>query len=231
MKRAAFIFAVAILAVFAASHRETGAVEQQFAEKFVIAGQTDKKGESGVFEFDKAHTFIGFEVNHMGLIDVPGHFRDITGSINYDAADISKSTVTFTAKAASIDTGVEARDNHLRSADFFDVAKFPDITFTSKKVERRGDDIVVTGDFTIKGVTKSITFDFDINGFLPGSERKGMTMGVSADTEINRFDYGVDYGKNAPAGRPGIGNRVEIDLRIEAVKAKAEPAKAADTVG
>lgn len=218
MKRAAFIFAAVLLAVFAISHRDTIAVERQFAEKFVIGGIVDTKGESGVYEFDKNHTFISFKVNHMGLIDVPGQFRDFTGTINYDAADVTKSSVNFTAKTASVVTGAEGRDAHLKRPDFFDAEKFPDITFVSKKVEKRGEDIYVTGDFTLRGVTKSISFNFDINGFLPGKD--SVTMGVSADTEINRFDYGVDFGKNAPAGRAGIANRVEIDLQIEAKKAK-----------
>jgi polyisoprenoid-binding protein YceI len=220
MKRVGFTFAAVLLAVFAISHQNTNAVEQQFAEKFVVGGIVDTKGESGVYEFDKNHTFISFKVNHLGLIDVPGQFRDFTGTINYDAADVTKSSVNFTAKAASVNTGAEGRDAHLKRTDFFDAEKFPDITFVSKKVEKRGDDIYITGDFTLRGVTKSISFDFDINGFLPGNERSGMTMGVSADTEINRFDYGVDYGKNVPVGRAGIANRVEIDLQIEAKKTK-----------
>src|SRR5688500_2001070 len=112
MKRAAFIFAAVLLAVFAISHQDTTAVEQQFAEKFVIDGVVDTKGESGAYEFDKNHSFISFKVNHLGLINVPGQFRDFTGTINYDAADVTKSSVNFTAKAASVVTGAEGRDAH-----------------------------------------------------------------------------------------------------------------------
>ena len=185
-----------------------------------------QKGESGVYTFDKAHTFIGFKVKHMGLIKVPGFFRDFTGEINYNAEDVTKSSVNFTAKTESVDTGVAGRDAHLRRADFFDAEKFPEITFKSTKVEKRGDDLYVTGDFTLRGVTKSISFEFDIEGFLPGNQRRGPTMGVSADTSIKRFDYGVNYGSNAPAGSPGISNEVEVELEIEAIKAKEEPAAA-----
>lgn len=184
-----------------------------------------KAAESGTYSFDKAHSFIGFKVKHMGLIDVPGYFRDFTGTVNYDAADPKKSTVEFTAKATSVDTGVAGRDNHLRNADFFEVEKFPDITFKSTKVEKRGDDWYVTGDFTMKGVTKSISFEFDLTGFVPGGERSGAKIGLSADTKLNRRDYGVNYGGNMPNGVPTLADVVEVELEIEA--AKPRPAAAA----
>lgn len=183
-----------------------------------------KGAESGVYSFDKAHTAIGFTVKHMGLIDLPGYFRDFTGSINYNAEDVTKSSVEFTAKATSIDTGVAARDNHLRNADFFEVDKYPDITFKSTKVAKHGDDLHITGDFTMKGVTKSITFEFDLTGFLPGSERAGAKIGVSADTKINRRDYGVNYGQNMPNGKPAIADIIEVELEIEAAKPRPQPA-------
>ena len=186
-----------------------------------------KAAEAGTYNFDKAHSFIGFKVKHMGLIDVPGYFRDFTGTVNYDAADPTKSTVEFTAKATSVDTGVAPRDNHLRTADFFEVEKYPDITFKSTKVEKRGDDWFVTGDFTMKGVTKPITFEFDITGFVPGSDRAGAKIGISVDTKLNRRDYGVNYGTNMPNGTPTLSDIVEIDLAIEA--GKARPARPAAT--
>lgn len=229
MKRSAFILGLVLFSVFVISQSGVIATNNQFEEKFTVNGVAQKKGESGVYNFDKNHSFIGFKVKHLGLIKVPGFFRDFTGEINYNAEDVTKSSVNFTAKVASVETGAAGRDAHLKRADFFDAEKFPDITFKSTKVEKRGDDLYITGDFTLRGVTKSISFEFDIEGFLPANQRNGGTIGVSADTKINRFDYGVDYGKAAPAGTPGISNEVEIELEIEANKAKAEPAKAADT--
>ncbi len=223
MKRLVFIFGIVAASFLFFTDDSTNAHAQRFEEKFAVA---QAKGESGVYEFDKAHTFIGFNVNHLGLIDVPGHFRDFTGTINYNAEDVTKSSVNFSAKIASVETGAAGRDAHLKRADFFDAEKFPEMTFASKKVEKRGSDVVVTGDLTLRGVTKSISFDFDIKGFLPGNERSGAKMGVMAKTEINRFDYGVDYGKAAPAGRPGVANKVDIDIRIEAVKQKPVAAPA-----
>lgn len=182
-----------------------------------------KMGDSGSYSFDKAHSAIGFRVKHMGLVDVPGYFRDFTGTVNFDAKDVTKSTVEFTAKATSVDTGVGGRDNHLRSKDFFEVEKFPEITFKSTKVTKKGKGYMLTGDFTMKGVTKSITFPFEISGWLPPGERDGGKMGITAETTINRRDYGVNYGTNLPSGIPSLSDDVKIVLLIEAVKKKDAP--------
>jgi polyisoprenoid-binding protein YceI len=199
---------------------QTGAVNRTHAERFNAAQAT---GDTGVYAFDKAHSFIGFKVRHNALIDVPGFFRDFTGAINYDAKDVSKSTVEFTAKVTSIDTGVGARDNHLRTKDFFEVETHPDITFKSTSVAKKGNAWTVTGNFTMKGVTKEITLPFNITGFLPGNERSGTRVGITAATKINRRDFGINYGGNLPSGLPAIGNEVDIDLQIEAVIRRDPP--------
>ena len=163
----------------------------------------------------------------MGLIDVPGYFRDFTGSINYDPKDLSKSSVEFTAKMTSVDTGVTGRDNHLRNPDFFEVEKFPEMTFKSTKVEKKGDGWVMTGDLTMKGVTKSVSMPINLTGFLPGNERQGMRMGVTAETTINRRDFGVNYGQKLPSGVAAIGDDVKIWLQIEALKQREGAARPA----
>ncbi|MCS6874578.1 MAG: YceI family protein [Pyrinomonadaceae bacterium] len=173
---------------------------------------------SGTYTFDQAHTAIGFRVKHLGLVEVPGYFRNFTGTIKYDAKDISKSSVEFSAKTASIDTGVEARDGHLRSADFFDVEKYPEMTFKSTKVEKLANGYQITGDLTIKGVTKQISFPFQITGILPKNQRSTERMGVVAETKINRRDFGITYGGNLPNGTPMISDEVKIYLQIEATK-------------
>jgi polyisoprenoid-binding protein YceI len=225
MKRVSFLAAFAFIAFVVLSQTNTQAVNQTFAERFATAVET---GASGVYDFDKAHSFIGFKIKHMGLIEVPGYFRDFTGKVNYDAKDVTKSTVEFTAKVTSVDTGVTARDNHLRTADFFEVEKFPELTFKSTKVEKKGNAWMLTGDFTMKGVTKSITFPFEISGWLPADEKSGGKMGITAETTINRRDYGVNYGTNLPNGVAALSDDVKIVLQIEAGKKKeAAPAAGA----
>jgi len=221
MKRASLLFGIALIAFIVFSQTGTEAVNRSFAERF---SADSKVGDSGAYSFDKAHSFIGFKVRHMGLIEVPGFFRDFTGTVNFDAKDMSRSTVEFTAKATSVDTGVAGRDNHLRTADFFEVAKYPDITFKSTKVEKKGKSWLLTGDFTMKGVTKSITFPFEIVGWLPADERSGGKMGIAAETTINRRDYGVNYGTNLPSGIPAVSDNIKIVLQIEAGKKKDAPA-------
>jgi polyisoprenoid-binding protein YceI len=227
MKRFTLVFAFALLALFALSNSGTNAVNKTFEERFTVDGKPGKMGDSGVYNFDKAHSFIGFKVKHMGLIEVPGFFRDFTGTVNFDSSDVTKSSVEFTAKATSVDTGVGGRDKHLRTADFFDVEKYPDITFKSTKVEKKGKGWMVTGDFTMRGVAKQISFPFQIAGWLPADERSGGKMGITAETTLNRRDYGVNYGTNLPSGVAAVSDEVTVTLQIEAGKAKAAAAAAA----
>ncbi len=177
-----------------------------------------KAAETGAYSFDKAHSFIGFKVKHMGLIEVPGFFRDFTGTVNYDSANPTKSSVEFTAKVTSVDTGVAGRDRHLRTADFFDVEKFPDLTFKSTKVEKKGKGWIVSGDLTMRGVTKPVSIPFEITGFVPGGERSGAKIGIAGETTLNRRDFGVNYGGNMPSGGPVVADQVKVVLQIEAGK-------------
>lgn len=219
MKRTTFLALFALAAFFVFSNSGTEARNLTFEQQFAAQGAM-KTGDSGTYNFDKAHSFIGFKVGHFGLVEVPGFFRDFTGSVNFDAKDISKSTVEFTAQATSVDTGVAPRDKHLRTADFFEVEKYPEITFKSTKVEKKGKAWMLTGDLTMKGVTKSISFPFNIVGWLPADERSGGKMGIAAETTLNRRDYGINYGK---AGVLGVSDEIKITLQIEAGKKKEEP--------
>lgn len=185
-------------------------------ERFANAREVET-GVSGKYNFDPAHTSIGFRVKHLGLVDVPGYFRDFNGAIDFNSADPSKSSVKFSAKTTSVDTGVAARDSHLRTADFFEVEKFPEMIFTSTKVEMKNKQWFVTGDLTMKGVTKSVTMPFTIAGFLPDQRSGGTRMGVVAETSINRRDFGVNYGGNLPNGKPMLSDDVKIVLNIEAL--------------
>lgn len=222
MRRTIFILGVALIAAFSLSQTGTEARTPTHTDRFAGASAV---GETGTYAFDKNHSVIGFKVKHNGLIDIPGFFREFTGKVEYNAADVAKSTVEFWANVASISTGVEGRDKHLRTKDFFEVEKFPDITFKSTKVEKKGKAWIVTGDFTMKGVTKTISFPFNITGFIPAANEKASPrMGFTATTSLNRRDYGINYGSNLPTGIPVISDTVNITLEIEATMKRDIPA-------
>lgn len=178
----------------------------------------------GTYAIDAAHSSIGFTVRHMMLNNVRGRFTDFAGTIVHDDKDITKSSVEFTAKVASINTDVAPRDEHLRRADFFDAVKFPEMTFKSKRVERRGkDSYVAVGDFTLRGVTKEISLPFKLNGALKETRGGiGYRIGVEAATVINRQDYGVSWSRPLDGGGLAVGNDVNVELLLEAVMRQPE---------
>lgn len=214
MKKISFLLVLALFGLFAISNFTIDAGSTTFEERF-SAELIQDQGSSGTYNFDRAHSSIGFRVKHMGLVDVPGYFRDFSGAINYDSKDVTKSSVEFTAKVTSVDTGIEGRDKHLRNADFFEVEKFPEMTFKSTKVEKKGNQWMITGNLMMKGVTKQISFPFNIAGFIPGE--RGTRMGATAETVINRKDFGVNYGNTLPNGTPQLSDDVKVVLNIEAV--------------
>ena len=171
------------------------------------------------YTFDKAHTRIGFTAQHLVFSTVEGRFKDFTGSITLDPKDITKSSVNVTIKTASVDTDEPARDNDLRNSEFLDVAKYPEMTFVSDKVEKRDNGYVATGTFTLKGVSKTIELPFTLGGPIDdpwGNSR----IAVQASTKINRKDYGVNYNQAMKNGTALVGNEVTIKLTIEATKQK-----------
>lgn len=215
---------IVVFAVSTATNQTAAATDLLTQDKSV---KLTAQEMSGVYEFDRAHSNIGFRIKHMGLAEIPGSFTDYTGVIRYDAADVTKSSVEFAAKVTSVNTGIEARDKHLRTADFFEVEKYPEMTFKSIKIEKKGENnFVAVGDFTLKGVTKQISLPFTINGFLKDG-RGAIKMGASALTVINRQDYGLTWGKVLDNGVLSLDNNVSVNLQIEAAKQqpKAETAK------
>lgn len=178
---------------------------------------------AGDYKIDPAHSVIGFAVRHLEINWVEGRFKEFEGTIHYDEKDVTKSSVEFTAKVESIDTGVAPRDKHLRTADFFEVEKYPTLTFKSTRVEREGKRYVLHGDLTIKGVTKPVQLPFDITGAVKdpwGNTR----FGVNAETTINRRDFGINYGNAFAGGGLDVGNEVNIMLRLEALKPEPKAA-------
>jgi len=170
------------------------------------------------YNFDKAHTRIGFTAQHLVISSVDGRFKDFDGVIVVDP-DITKSSVKITIKTASVDTDNESRDNDLRNSEFLDVAKFPEMTFVSDKIEKRGDGYVAIGTFTLKGISKKIELPFTFAG--PITDPWGMQrVAAKASTKINRQDYGVKYNQAMKDGSALVGNEVTLNLTVEATKAK-----------
>jgi polyisoprenoid-binding protein YceI len=166
------------------------------------------------YTIDKNHSEAAFQVRHI-LTKVRGTFRDFAGTINMDKATPENSSVEFRIKAASIDTGVQKRDDHLRSPDFFDVATHPEIVFKSTKVVSKGNNTFdVTGDFTMHGVTKQITLPVTFLGEQKFG--KGAKAGFETGLTINRKDYGLMWNRALESGGVMVGDEVEIAINIEA---------------
>jgi polyisoprenoid-binding protein YceI len=163
------------------------------------------------YTIDGAHSSATFTVRHMMISTVPGRFSGISGTINYDEKDISKSSVEATIKTATISTDNDYRDKDLKSASYFDVEKYPEITFKSTKVEKRGDQLVAIGDFTMHGVTKQIELPFEIN---KATTPRGTVIGATAETKLSRKEYGIT------SAAAVVGDEIKIALSIEAKPAK-----------
>jgi polyisoprenoid-binding protein YceI len=230
IKRAVFVLssaaAVFALVVLAGATNNYMFNSQAFVSEFAARSANNAPPEpaaAGTYRIDPAHTTIGFSVRHLAINDVPGRFNEFSGSIQYNPENLPASSVTFTAKAASIDTGIKQRDDHLRSADFFDVTRYPEITFNSTRIEKKGkDELIAHGDFTMHGVTKQIAIPFKLYGTI--KDQRGSTrFGVEARLKINRQDYGVAYSRTLDTGALVVGNDVNIVLLVEAVKQEPKP--------
>jgi polyisoprenoid-binding protein YceI len=174
---------------------------------------------------DPAHADIQFSAKHMMVTTVRGKFADVAGTLTLDEADPTASSGTFTVNAASLNTGNEQRDGHLRSADFFDAATHPDITFESTAVTPKGgNDYAVTGDLTIRGTTRPATFDVEFLGLYQGFE--GRRAGFHATTRLNREDWGLTWNVTLETGGWLVGKEIklEIDLALDEVVAPAAEA-------
>lgn len=165
----------------------------------------------GTWNIDTAHTSVAFSVKHMMVSKVKGHFRDFAGTITV-ADEIEQSSVVATIKAASVETGNEQRDGHLRSADFFNADSNQTIDFASTSIKADGGDWVVSGDLTINGVTKPVDLKVELGGVSPD----GKTAGFEAETEVSREDFGITFNVPMDGGGVVIGDKIKIALDIEA---------------
>ncbi|HNP57301.1 MAG TPA: YceI family protein [Gordonia sp. (in: high G+C Gram-positive bacteria)] len=169
--------------------------------------------QPGTWTIDPVHSTVGFWVKHLMVSKVRGKFENFSGAIT--VAQDGTPSVSAEIAVDSINTGNEQRDNHVRSADFFDAQTYPTATFTSTGVRPDGDDYVLTGDFTLKGVTRPVELKLEFNGVNPGMGA-GPVAGFEATTVINRKDFGIDIEMPLEGGGVVVGDKITITLEIEA---------------
>lgn len=179
---------------------------------------TDFPALSGTWVIDPAHSSFNFTAQHAMVTKVRGKFADIAGEIVIDGENPGNSSVSATAQAASIDTGNAQRDSHLRTGDFLEADTYPELSFTSTAVEVEGDEVTVTGDLTIKGVSKTFTVELDWEG--PAKDHMGNErLGFEGAFEINRTDFGVNFNAVLETGGVLVSEKVVITLDVSAVRA------------
>ncbi|HZH02929.1 MAG TPA: YceI family protein [Myxococcaceae bacterium] len=169
---------------------------------------------AATWDIDAGHSQVGFSIRHLMVSNVKGEFAKVTGTLTLDEKDVTQSSAQAVIDAASINTRDPKRDEHLRSPDFFDVAKYPTITFKSKSVRKAGDKLKIVGDLTMHGVTREVTLD----ATAPTREVvfNGLTKtGLTATTQINRKDFGISWNKALDNGGIALGEEVAIALELE----------------
>ncbi|ALG83789.1 YceI family protein [Gordonia phthalatica] len=168
---------------------------------------------AGTWNIDPVHSTIGFSVRHLMVSKVRGTFDTFSGAI--EIAEDGTPSVKAEIDVTSINTRNEQRDGHIKSADFFDAEKFPTATFVSTGVVAKGDDYELTGDFTLKGITKPVTLKMEFNGVNPGMGH-GPVAGFEATTVINRKDFGIDIEMPLETGGTVVGDKISLTFEIEA---------------
>jgi polyisoprenoid-binding protein YceI len=167
------------------------------------------------WQLDTAHTTVSFTAKHMMITKVRGMFKGVTGTIDLDEADPAKSSVSVVIPAATIETGMEPRDKHLRSADFLDAATFPALTFQSTSIERTGDRWAITGDLAIRGVSRPVILDAEKLGIVTAMDGR-RHAGFEASTKIKRSDWGLTWNVGLEAGGWLVSDDVTIELDVAA---------------
>ena len=176
---------------------------------------------ASTWNIDQEHSNIGFKVRHLMVSNVKGSFGKVQGIISIDEKDLTRSSAKVTIDTASIDTGVDKRDAHLRSPDFLDVDKFPTMTFVSTKVAKNGKGrLRVTGDLTLHGVTRPVVLDVEELSREGKDPMGNLRRGASATTKISRKDFGIGWNKVLETGGVVVGDEIAISIDIEIIKAK-----------
>ena len=181
-------------------------------------GTTTTQLPTGTWNIDPTHSRIQFSIRHLMVSKVKGHFKTFSGTVTVPENPL-ESTVQVSIDPASLDTADENRDNHVRSTDFFDVETHPTAQFVSTAVRPEGDDYVVEGELTFKGVTRPVSLDVEFNGVV--TDPWGFTRaGFTATAEVNRHDFGVDFSAPMEAGGVMLGDKIKLNLDIEMTLAK-----------
>ena len=168
-----------------------------------------------IYTVDPAHTRVGFSVRHLGISNVKGKFNEFTGSLVLEGDALREASATI--QVASVDTGVAQRDDHLRTADFFDATNYPTIVFKTKQVKKSGEGFAMAGDFTMRGVTRELRVPVTVS--KPIKDPWGKTrVGLEAKAKLNRKDYGIPYNQLLETGVAAVGEEVELEINAEAVK-------------
>jgi polyisoprenoid-binding protein YceI len=176
-----------------------------------------------VYKVDSDHSGVSFTIRHF-VSNVPGRFKDFDGVIKYDAKNPAASSVNFTIQAASVDTANDDRDNHLRGTDFFDVEKFPTLTFSSTSVKAvDADTLEVTGEMTMKGVTKKVTVPVELLG--TAKTPRGEKAGFETAFKLDRKEYGIIWNRALDTGGALLGDDVKVTISVEADRQAEQPAK------
>jgi polyisoprenoid-binding protein YceI len=190
---------------------------------------TSWAGATEVYDIDPAHSVVGFRIKHLGITTVPGKFSKFKGTVTLEKHESTAARVEAIIEAASIDTGVEARDKDLRSPNFFDVEKFPEIRFVSTKVSPVKDDkFVMEGELTMHGVTKMVKLDAVLGGEVK-DPWGGMRAACSATGSLDRKDFGITFNKVLETGGLVVGEKVQIDIEVEGVRRVEKPQGPAKT--
>ncbi|SIS64286.1 YceI family protein [Salimicrobium flavidum] len=172
--------------------------------------------EKAVWKIDKAHSVVGFTVKHMRISNVKGTFDEFEGTAEADPNDLTDASIDVKIEAASINTKKKKRDNHLRSADFFDVENYPYVTFKATDIKEKSKERYdVTGDFTMRGVTKPVTFDVTFEGVAKDPMTGEEAAGFTGSTAISREDFGVTWNAALETGGVVIGDEVKINIEIQ----------------
>ena len=175
------------------------------------------------YQLDTTHSSVDFSIRHLVIAKVRGRFTQFSGTVELDETDITKSSVRAEIVAASISTNEDKRDAHLRSPDFLDVDQFPLLTFVSKTITKKGDDLVVLGALTLHGVTRDVVLSVEQLGAVKdpwGNQR----LAFSARASIDRKDFGLHWNQVLEAGGVMVGDKIELSLDVQAVRASAKAA-------
>lgn len=189
-----------------------------FATAVLALSSSFTFAQTSSWKIDPMHSEADFTVRHMGISNVRGRFSNLGGTVTFNDADITKSSVNATVDITTVDTGNSMRDNHLKSPDFFDAAKFPQMTFASKQIVKKDGKLVLLGDLTLHGVTKPVELSLEGPSKDLTDQQGHVHRGFSAEGVINRQDFGMKFSGKTPGGDAMVSDEVKISLDVEIIK-------------